>query len=93
MAAKIITPEDLVDFKTDLLSNIEKIISKHNSNSPKTKWIKTSEAKELLGVSVGTLQNLRVNGTLQYAKLGGVIYYDYNKIMHLLDENIVNVSE
>ncbi|MFZ2284508.1 MAG: helix-turn-helix domain-containing protein, partial [Lutibacter sp.] len=46
--------------------------------------------KKLLGISTGTLQNLRINGTLPYTKMGGVIYYDYEKIMQAMEDNCVN---
>lgn len=91
MAAKIITPEDLVEFKDDLLSDIKNLIG----NKPKTtkKWLKSPEVRKLLGLSTGTLQNLRINGTLPYTKMGGIIYYDYEKIMQVLEENTVNNNE
>jgi isocitrate dehydrogenase kinase/phosphatase len=38
-------------------------------------------------VSPGTLQNLRVNGTLPFTKIGGVIFYDYDDIQRMLEEN------
>jgi hypothetical protein len=41
----------------------------------------------MLGISPGTLQNLRVNGTLPYAKVGGVIYYAYEDILKVMEEN------
>lgn len=91
MAAKVITPEDLVQFKEDLLNNIKKMIG-NNSEVAQKKWLKSHEVRTLLGVSTGTLQNLRINGTLPYTKIGGVIYYDYDLIMNMLEENMVNNS-
>lgn len=91
MAAKVITPEDLVEFKEDLLNNIKKMIG-NNSEVAQKKWLKSPEVRTLLGVSTGTLQNLRINGTLPYTKIGGVIYYDYDLIMNMLEENMVNNS-
>ncbi|WP_298365925.1 helix-turn-helix domain-containing protein [uncultured Lutibacter sp.] len=92
MAAKIITPEDLVEFKDDLLSDIKNLIGDKPRATTK-KWIKSPEVRKLLGLSTGTLQNLRINGTLPYAKIGGIIYYDYEKIMQVLEENIVNNND
>ncbi|GGK48474.1 MULTISPECIES: helix-turn-helix domain-containing protein [Flavobacteriaceae] len=91
MASKIITPEDLNEFKVDLLSDIKELICK-KSKAPEKKWLKSPEVKKLLGLSSGTLQNLRINGTLPYTKIGGVIYYDYEQIMKVLEENMVNTS-
>ena len=89
MAAKIITPEDLNDFKYDLLDNIKKLIG-HQSGSKAQKWLKSPEVRKLLGLSTGTLQNLRINGTLPYTKMGGIIYYDYEEIMNVMENNCVN---
>ena len=89
MAAKIITPEDLNEFKDDLLDNIKKLI-KGQSETPVKKWLKSPEVRKFLGLSTGTLQNLRINGTLPYTKMGGIIYYDYEEIMKILEQNTVN---
>lgn len=89
MAANIITPEDLQQFKLDLLDNIKNMIS-HNNTSNSKKWLKSPEIKKLLGISSGTLQNLRINGTLPYTKMGGAIYYDYDEIIRILDQNRIH---
>jgi hypothetical protein len=51
------------------------------------KWLKSSEVKKLLGISTGTLENLRVNGSLSYSKVGGIIFYDYREIVKLIERN------
>lgn len=89
MAASIITTEDLMEFKIDLLQEIKKMIQ---SPEPKTskKWIKSKEVIKLLNISPRTLQNLRINGTLTYTKIGGTIYYDNTDIEKLLNKNKVS---
>ena len=89
MVTKIITPADLNEFKYDLLDNIKKLIDDKADRKP-VKWLKSPEVKKFLGISTGTLQNLRINGTLPYTKMGGVIYYDYEKIMKAMEDNCVN---
>lgn len=88
MAASIITVEDLLEFKIDLLQEIKKIIQTAEPNTVK-KWIKSKEVTKLLNISPGTLQNLRINGTLTYTKIGGTIYYDNTDIEKLLNSNKV----
>ena len=44
---------------------------------------------DLLQVSPGTLQNLRINGTLPYTKVGGIIYYDSEEIQNVMTANRV----
>jgi uncharacterized membrane-anchored protein YjiN (DUF445 family) len=89
MAATIITTEDLLEFKIDLLDEIKKIIQSQTSTQTK-KWLKSTEVRKLLNISAGTLQNLRINGTLSYTKIGGTIYYENQDIDKLLEMNKVS---
>ena len=89
MGATIITTEDLLEFKFELLDDIKQIINNQSGHRSK-KWLKSPEVRELLGISPGTLQNLRINGTLPYTKIGGVLYYDYEEIMTVLESNRVH---
>jgi len=82
---QLLTIEDLEDFKNNLLKEL-RILLKELSGQPGRKWLKSFEVKRLLGISPGTLQNLRINGTLPYTKIGGVILYDYEDIQRMLNE-------
>ena len=82
MAISIITKEDLQQFKIELLEGIE-ILLKGKTTEQKL-WLRSSEVKKLLNISSGTLQNLRINGTLSYSKVGGSLYYNYKDIQTLL---------
>ena len=86
MAAEIITVEDLQAFKTELINDIKGLL-KELKGQPNKKWLKSYEVRELLNISPGTLQNLRINGTLPYTKIGGVMYYDYADIQNMLQAN------
>lgn len=86
MAANIITLEDLRAFKEELLEEIRNLLS-HHRQAPTRKWLKSHEVRRLLTISPGTLQNLRVNGTLPFTKIGGVIFYDYEDIRKMLQDN------
>lgn len=83
---QLITLGDLEIFKKELLQEIKNLLGS-NGNSIQKKWLKSSEVKKLLGISTGTLQNLRVNGSLSFSKVGGIIFYDYNEIAKLLKDN------
>lgn len=91
MAATIMTVEDFKEFKIELLEQIKKIVESQNTASIK-KWLKSTEVRKLLNISPGTLQNLRINGTLSYTKIGGTIYYANQDIDKLLENNMVNTS-
>ena len=86
MAVSILTQEDLRIFKDDLIQEIREILKAEVS--PPKKWLKSDEVKKLLKVSPGTLQTLRINGTLQYTKIGGIIYYDYEHMENVMKENL-----
>lgn len=86
MAAEIITVEDLELFKSELINDIKNLLKEQNGQ-PIKKWLKSYEVRELLNISPGTLQNLRVNGTLPFTKIGGVMYYDYADIQNMLQAN------
>ncbi|MDF0707654.1 helix-turn-helix domain-containing protein [Flagellimonas okinawensis] len=89
MGATIITTEDLMEFKVELLEDIKDLLENQNKQSNK-KWLKSNEVRELLGISPGTLQNLRINGTLPYTKVGGVLYYEYHEITEVLEHNKIH---
>uniref|UniRef100_UPI0025C5CFA9 helix-turn-helix domain-containing protein n=1 Tax=Flavobacterium sp. UBA6046 TaxID=1946552 RepID=UPI0025C5CFA9 len=52
-------------------------------------WLKSNEVRKLLNISPGTLQNLRINGTLSYTKIGCILYYPYQDIEKLMEHNKV----
>ena len=89
MSTSIITTDDLREFKMELLDDIKKLLSKQATGKLK-KYLKSSEVMDMLQVSPGTLQNLRVNGTLPYTKIGGIIYYDVEEIQSVMTANRVH---
>jgi Helix-turn-helix domain len=89
MPANVITTDDLRDFKLELLDDIKKLLGKQVKGKLK-RYIKSSELLEMLQISPGTLSNLRVNGTLPYTKVGGIIFYDSEEIQKVMDNNRVH---
>lgn len=85
MATEIITKDDLDEFRMKLLNDIRAIIG--TPDEGKRKLLKSYQVKNMLKISPGTLQNLRVNGTLPFTKIGGIIYYKYEDIMKIFDSN------
>ena len=83
MAAEIRTREDLAIFKTERVRELRELV-----NAPAIqprKWLKSYEVRDLLGISPGTLQNMRINGTLSFTKIGGLIFYEYDDILKLME--------
>ena len=83
MNVELITRQDLREFKNDLLNEIKQIIKSGQGQSKQ--WLKSVEVRKLLNISPGTLQNLRINGTLRYTKIGGMMYYKLEDIHKLLE--------
>lgn len=84
MQIEIFTKEELLKFKTELIQEIKQAI-KLEDVQPK-QWLRSSEVRDLLKISSGTLQNLRIKGILRYEKVGGIFYYAYTDIIQLLGE-------
>jgi hypothetical protein len=83
MNLEIITKEDLKEFKNEMLAEIRQLMQPGLGQSKK--WLKSNEVRKLLNVSPGTLQNLRINGTLSFTRLGSIIYYKAEDINKLLE--------
>ena len=88
MAIQVITSEDLNEFRTLLLKDLKELLLSSPQSSKQ--WLKSKEVRKLLNISPGTLQNLRINGTLTYTKVGGIMFYDNADIEKLLQRNKVN---
>jgi len=84
MNVELVTREDLKRLE-DLLKEIKQIVQSGQSQ-PK-KWLKSSEVRKMLNISPGTLQNLRINGTLRFTKMGSIMYYKLEDINKILEEN------
>jgi hypothetical protein len=83
---QIVTNEDLLTFKSDLITEIKSIAKDLQDNGGK-KWLRSKDVRKMLGISPGTLQNLRINGHLPFNKVGGVIFYDRDDIYSMIESN------
>ena len=87
MNLEIITKEDLREFESRLLIEIKKLVQLDGQGTSK-KWLKSNEVRKLLKISPGTLQNLRINGTLSFTRIGSIIYYKLEDINKLLEGGV-----
>lgn len=83
MNVELVTRQDLDDFKKELFDMLHKLAGKPGFGEQK--WLKSYQVKNMLKISPGTLQNLRVNGILRFTKIGGIIYYKYEDILEVLE--------
>ena len=89
MPSNLITTDDLMDFKIELMESIKELLSKQAKGTLK-RYIRSSEVMEMLQISSGTLQNLRVNGTLPYTRMGGTLFYDTEDIQEIMKKNRIH---
>jgi len=82
-STELITKEDLREFKSELLTEIKQLMQPGQGQSKK--WLKSIEVRKLLNISPGTLQNLRINGTLSFTRIGSIMYYKLEDINKLLE--------
>jgi hypothetical protein len=83
MNIEIVTKDDLLAFKSDLLNELRKLFS--GKADEEKVWLKSKEVRQMLNISNGTLQNLRVKGLLHPSKLAGIYYYKRSEIIALLN--------
>ncbi len=82
MATEILTKDDLQEFKQELLNEIRSLIGTEARS--KNEWLRSSQVRKMLNISPNTLQSLRINGTLNYTKIGSIFYYKFEEINMML---------
>lgn len=87
MKLEVLTKQDLFEFQENLLNAISTMLQEKGTQR---KWLKSTDVREMLDISPGTLQNLRVNGTLPFTKIGGTIYYELKDVEAILNRNKQN---
>jgi hypothetical protein len=85
MTYEIITQEDLQKFRLQLLEDLTRIVSGAVQPQSNKEWLRSSEVRKMLGISHGTLQNLRIKNILPHRRIGGLMYYKYQDILKLLE--------
>jgi len=81
---ELITKQDLLEVKQELIEEIKKLILPRNNE---ILFYKSKEVKQMLHCSDSTLQYYRQTGILQAKKVGGIYLYPKSSI-----ENIFNTG-
>lgn len=89
MDINLLTYEDMVRLKEEILENIKALLTA-NPPSVNNKWLRSSEVCKYLGISKSSLQNLRQNGYLPYSQISGTLYYRLKDIDSILENNMQN---
>jgi len=80
----LVTVQDLQNMKDEIISELALIKGKTITQK---EWLKSAEVMEMLSISTGTLQNLRINGEIPYTRIGGTLYYERKAILKVLNDN------
>lgn len=80
----VLTKEDFDRFKEELLNEVKSLFE---TNIEKKKWIRSKEVRELLGISDGTLQTLRINKTIPAYRLDSTWFYRREEIVEVMEKN------
>ena len=74
--------------RLQLLGELKEVLQQSKQSTKQ--WLKSSEVRKMLGISHGTLQNLRITRSLPYTKLGGIMFYKYEDIEKILEAGLVS---
>ena len=83
MEMEVITRGDLEKFRLQLLADIKDLLVEAPKSNYRP-WLKGTEVRKLLGISAGSLQNLRISGQLKSSKIGGIHFYKYDDIKKMM---------
>ena len=83
MEMDLITRSDLEKFRLQLLADIKDLLADRPNTNSKP-WLKGAEVRKLLGISDGSLQNLRISGQLKSSKIGGIHFYKFDDIKRMM---------
>ncbi|MCP1994492.1 helix-turn-helix domain-containing protein [Flavobacterium sp. HSC-61S13] len=81
----LITKQDLEKFEESLMKNLEELLARflNTNNADDFEWLRTKAIRNLMNISAGTLQNLRITGKLRYRKVMGSYYYSRKDVLSL----------
>lgn len=84
-AVNVLTSENISRLIDALQSTSKKPV--YTEASLLVEWVESDQAREILGVSPGTLQTLRKKGIVSYTKLGGKLKYKKSDLLNILEKD------
>lgn len=92
MELEVLTKGDLLAFKSEFFSELSRLLSDRSAKKESREWLKSYEVMKMLNLSKGKLQSLRITGKLGFTRIGHCIYYKYEDITALMEENKTKLS-
>tara|TARA_B100001094_G_C18026159_1_gene717712 strand:+ start:588 stop:854 length:267 start_codon:yes stop_codon:yes gene_type:complete len=80
----LVTVQDLQNMKDEIISELALITGKSTTQK---QWLRSAEVMEMLSISSGTLQNLRINRDIPFTKMGGTLYYERAAVVKALNKS------
>lgn len=81
-----VTKDDLRQFSLMIIDEVRKLKPEIKKDD-NLEWLKSRAARQLLTMSPGSLQNLRVTGKVRFRKVLGSYYYNRADLMKLFTGN------
>ena len=76
------TKSDLDCFKSELIEEVKKLM---NSQPFGKEILRSADVMELLGISAGSLQTLRITGKLPFKKVNGTLFYKRSDVERMVE--------
>jgi hypothetical protein len=89
MKINVLTVDEFIQMKLELINEIKETISKDSSKQTAS-WLRTSDVCKILKISNSSVQNLRNSGILKYSKIKGTIFYKTKDVEDLMEANRKN---
>lgn len=90
MKLDLITKEDLEQLKLDIFAEMRSTLKELGAPNENNEWLRTADVRKLLRISAGTLQTLRINGTIRYSVVGKMFFYKREDINNMIEQNRLN---
>jgi hypothetical protein len=87
MSVIVLTAEELDHRLQKVVEAITNTIGRNDNIE--SRWIRSKQVKELLGISDSKLQTMRVNRSLTYSQIDGTYFYDRDSNIQILEQNKV----
>ena len=85
MKVDILTTDDLMVFKAELLGEIKELLSGPLGERDLKPFLKSKDVRKLLSISAGTLHSLRIAGKIKSKRIGNLHYYSKEEIEKLME--------